>query len=230
MRSHGRRLLARLAIAALVAGGIQTATATSASACGLPNAEHCYGIALSSPAGLVGVAADVSPSCLSTPANSFITNELWLVSSGSSYWVEVGWLQQGSGVNIGGHTTAGRFGFWADLRPNGGGFHTHILQTNPTLGFRTLQLERATSSTWTIHFGGLVDTSTGNAFTPVTGEWGSETTANTAHSYASGGSIMYKTSTGWHSGLPSTPSVSQNAPEKFVWNSKYVSYSAGVPC
>jgi hypothetical protein len=204
------------------------AAAPSASACGLPNSQHCYGIVNSgSVSGIVGVNVSVSPSCLSSPTVNFANDEMWLVTSTSSYWVEVGYKYQ-NGVNDGGVTQNGLFAFWSDSRPVGG-YHTHVLQNNPSFAFTNLQITKISTDTWAIHFGGFSGTSTGNSMVPNHGSWGSEATSASAHSYSFARTVEYKTGTTWHNGVPS-PAISINAPQQFAWISPTTSYNAGIAC
>lgn len=84
--------------------------------------------------------------------SGFINDELWLVASsgcssgGSTYcWVEVG--MEGVEDNNGNTQY-----FWADNRPNGGGFHNHYFLSAPSGDYghqATFQIWRTSSSNWT---------------------------------------------------------------------------------
>jgi hypothetical protein len=229
MRSFTGKLRNFGAAALIVAGmiGWAVAAAPPAQACSL--SSHCYGKTYGGVSGINGDYVFITPSCLSTPSTNFVTDELWLVSSGGTYWVEVGYLQEGSGLNIGGITTAGRYGFWADSRP-GGGFHAHVLQTNPSLSTGApAEIYKNGSSSWETYFNGYFGTSTSNTMTPAYGEWGSETTSGSAHSLHTGVSAEYETGSSFHSGIPN-PSWGSTSPQTFSWTSTYTSYKAGVAC
>lgn len=217
---------AALLVAATV--GWAGASASPAEACSFTN--HCYGTTEGTPSGIDGDYVNITPSCLGTPSGNFVTDELWLVSSSATYWVEVGYLQLGSGVNLGGITTAGRYGFWADQRP-GSQFFAHVLQTNPSLSAgATAEISKAGSATYNAYFNGHSGTSRSNTMTPQYGEWGSETTSASAHSLSVGDTAEYETGDAFHSGVPSPRSWGSNSPQIFSWVTKYTSYEAGVLC
>lgn len=229
MGSFTRNLRHLGAAAAILAGtaGWAVAAASPAEACSL--SSHCYGIAAGSASGIDGDYVFITPSCLSIPSGNFVTDELWLPSSGAAYWVEVGYLQLGSGLNVGGITTAGRYGFWADKRP-GSQFYAHVLQTNPPLSAGApAEIYKNGSSSWETYFNGYFGTSTSNTMTPAYGEWGSETTSGSAHSLSTGTSAEYETGSSFHSGIPN-PSWESTPPQTFSWTSTYTSYKAGAPC
>ena len=166
MRSFTGKLRHLGAAALLVAGtvGWAVAAAPAAYACDINN--HCFGVAFGSATGIDGGYVFVTPSCLSTPSGNFVTNELWLASSGGTYWVEVGYLQLGSGVNLGGITTPGRYGFWGDRRP-GSKFYAHVLQNNPSLSAGApVEIYRLSSSSFQTYFNGYLGTSTSKAGVP----------------------------------------------------------------
>lgn len=62
-------------------------------------------------------------------SNGFMTNEVWLNDFISyfpdSYWVEAGYIQGENVVQHAINCTYDEQFFWADNRPNGGGFHAH---------------------------------------------------------------------------------------------------------
>ena len=230
MGSFTRKLRYLGAAALLVAGtiGWAAAAAPPAQACSL--SSHCYGTVTGSASGINGDYVFITPPCLSTPSTNFVTDELWLVSSGGSYWVEVGYLQLGSGLNVGGITTAGRYGFWADKRP-GDGFHAHVLQNNPSLSAGAPnEIYQLTSSTWQTYFNGYFGESTSNTMTASFGEWGSETTSSSADSLHTGDTVEYRAGSTWTNGVPHPTTPRQNSPETFSWTTRYTSYKAGVPC
>jgi hypothetical protein len=227
IRSH--RLRALLVAALLVAGSfvLEATSALPAEACAPPSADHCYGEVYSSPSGIIGVYTYIQPSCLSIPSGNFVTDEAWLTSSGNTYWVEAGYLQEGSGLNIGGITSAGRYAFYGDNRP-GGGFHDHVMETNPPFGVDT-EIWKNTSSTWYANVDGITMESTSNTMTSAQGIWGSETTSDTGHSLAAFSSVEYYVGSTWHSGLSSFGTLVES-PQTFSWTSPYTAFKAGSPC
>jgi hypothetical protein len=229
MRSFTGKLRNFGAAALIVAGmiGWAVAAAPPAQACSL--SSHCYGKTYGGVSGINGDYVFITPSCLSTPSTNFVTDELWLVSSGGTYWVEVGYLQEGSGLNIGGITTAGRDGFWGDHRP-GSQFYAHVLQNNPPLsGGAPAEIYSLSNQRFQTYFNGYFGTSTGNSMTPSYGQWGSETSSGSAHSLGTGDTIEYRAGSTWHNGVPN-PGWLSNSPETFSWVTRYTKYKAGVPC
>lgn len=213
----------------LLAGSVGWAVAAAPPANACTISSHCFGVAFGSASGIDGDYVFITPSCLSIPSGNFVTDELWLASSGGTYWVEVGYLQLGSGVNLGGITTPGRYGFWGDNRP-GSKFYAHVLQNNPSLSAGApAEIYRLTSSSFQTYFNGYFGKSTSNSMTPAYGQWGSETSSGSAHSLSSGVTAEYETGSTWHSGIPN-PSWGSTSPETFSWTSRYTSYKAGVPC
>jgi len=227
----GRRVwadwpLALLLVASGVLGGV---AAAPAQACTTSN--HCYGTVTGTAAGIDGDYIFITPSCLSIPSGNFVTDELWLVDSASApNWVEVGYLQLGSGINVGGIATAGRYGFWADQRP-GGGFHAHVLETNPYLtGGVPAEIWKNTSSTWFAYFNGYTGESTSNTMIATHGDWGSETTSASAHGLHTGTGAEYEIGSTWHLGVPNPSGGTPALPQTFVWTTYNTDYKAGVAC
>jgi hypothetical protein len=215
------------ALVAAATAGWGVATSPTAQACTINS--HCYGEAWQSVSGIAGDYMISTPSCLGIPSGNFVTDELWLTSSGNTYWVEAGYLQLGSGLNVGGIATAGRYGFWGDDRP-GDGFHNHVLETNPSLsGGKDVQIYKLSSSSWSTEFDGHFGASESNTMTAATAIYGSETTSNSAHSLFAGTDVEYKTGSTWHVGLPS-PSTAATSPQTFAWTSGHASFKAGAKC
>jgi hypothetical protein len=207
--------------------GFGVATAATAQACSV--AAHCYGETFESPSGISGDFVIATPSCLSIPSGNFVTDEIWVTSSGNTYWVEAGYLQLGSNLSINGIPGAGRYGFWGDKRP-GQQFVDHVLETNPSLSAgAVVEIWRNSSTSWNTNFDGFPGLSTGNTMTATTAIYGSETTTASAHSLFAGTGVEYKTGSTWHTGLPS-PGVDRNAPQTFAWTSGHTNFKAGVPC
>lgn len=217
--------------------GVVAAGAVPAGACDLNN--HCYGKVLSSgPSDIDGVEVYIQPNCLSTPNTNFVTDEIWLVQSGSpQYWVEDGYLQEGSGLDIGGITSAGRYLFWADSRPaiygSSGGFHAHVLHSGPNLDSKDVRIGWTDTGAYNIVVGSYTAQSTKNYMDPDYGQWGSETTSSSAHSYGYNVATRYKrylqTPT-WYDGIYQPQTPIQESPQVFTWTDKPNGYYAGVPC
>ncbi len=117
---------------------------------------------------------NIAVNCLSvgSPADSFVTAESWVLTSPSSsaYWVEAG-LAHGYPK---GDT---RYLYWADSRPNGGGYVEHDAANNSaalkTSYFESIQ-QQATPTTWYAQIGSWNGTSTGNAASSNTLQAGTE--------------------------------------------------------
>jgi hypothetical protein len=230
MGSSGRRLRILSAAALVMAGTIGWGIATTSPAAACTINTHCYGEANGPKSGIDGVSIDITPSCLSIPSGNFVTDELWLTAPGSTtYWVEAGYLQLGANLNVGGIATAGRYGFFGDNRP-GGGFHNHVLHTNPALQDTAVEITKNTSSTWWAYFGQYSGESTSNTMSPTEGQWGSETTTASAHSLYLGTYALYETGSSWSSGIPNPQTPAPSSPETFSWVTRYSSYKAGVAC
>src|SRR4051794_7847113 len=78
-----------------------------AAASGCSPTTHCYGDAVAGISGVQGVAVDITPSCLTVPADRIVTNEAWLFQAigNTTYWVEAGYMQLGAGAVAGRGTT-----------------------------------------------------------------------------------------------------------------------------
>lgn len=234
MRGLARRLR-RLSVVALVIAGaigwgvaITSPAATADASCTVNS--HCFGLALGPESGIKGDSVDIAPSCLSVPSGNFVTDELWLSQPGTNtYWVEVGFMQNGGNLNVGGIVRAGRYGFWGDRRPGSGGVD-HVLQTNPPPVNTAVRIQRNTSTSFWAYFGRHAGLSTDNRMTPTEGQWGSETSSGAAHSLFAGSIARYLTRTGWHSGIPHARTPRPGPPETFRWTVKYSAYRAGVSC
>lgn len=223
-----RCILATIAATVLAGASVVLVEVSPASAC--DNNNHCYGTAWSNPSGIIGLAADISPSCMRAPNQTFTTDELWLEDSSAVNWVEAGWLNQGTNLSIGGNTTAGIFGFYADSRP-GGGFHAHILEVGPPTGtFKHVAINKTASNTYYGGFDGHQGLSTGNSMTPTVGQWGSETNGNTTAGYSWVRNTQYFSNGSWHSGTGPDFSVEVDNNQNFSWISQPNSYNAGPSC
>ena len=200
---------------------------------------HCYGDAISALTGVRGASVNISPSCLSTPADSDISNEMWLMDTydNTPAFVEVGYVQIGSGYSLGHGSyilnTPGRYGFWADQRPGHSDYSVHVLETNPSLsvGGAYVYIRANGTNTWQVSFDGHTSNSTGNYMVPNYVEVGSETTSASGKDYGLGSSVKYLDANGtWHSGMGSPVIDATQAPQKFSWVTKSTSYHAGAPC
>ena len=221
-----RTVLAVVISAPLMSAGLVTGAASPASAC--DPWDHCWGVARGYMDGVVGAGADISPSCMRAPDQTFVTDEIW-VGDGGSNWVEAGFLNQGTNMNIGGNTTAGIFGFYADKRP-GQELYVHILEVGPSLSYKHVAINKTASNTYYVYFDGHQGLSTSNSMAPDAATYGSETNDNSTHAYSFVRNAQYYANGAWHSGMPGTPNLKIDAPNQFTWSSKSVSYNAGPAC
>ena len=89
--------------------------------CGDLYVNHCYG-EWYWPGAMQGEKTDIKVEHINCGCNGFLNDELWVQSSSGcspNCWVEAG-IKNETGY---GYT----FSFWADQRPNGGGFHNHYM-------------------------------------------------------------------------------------------------------
>lgn len=143
--------------------------------CGDPNNGHCYGIHFWG--GANGADTRIS---LNTSLNggstyndlasySFVTTEMWLqtaatgANNSNAYWVEAGIISEYAYTS-----SAFPFYFWADKRPNGGGFAFHYLSNIAYSGNALVRITRSGSSNWNVLIqdsnGSLTGVSTANNF------------------------------------------------------------------
>ncbi len=147
--------------------------------CGDPNNGHCYGTQYWG--GANGADTQIS---LNTSLNggggpndnageSFVTTELWLNSPNYTYWVEAGVISQ---LRLTGDVFPSYF--WADNRPNGGGFSFHYLTREAYSGNVLVRITRSGSSNWNVllrdNLGSLTGTSTYNNISIDTIDIGTE--------------------------------------------------------
>jgi hypothetical protein len=162
---------------ALAAG--PAASAQAASGCSL--SSHCYGAAtwFSAPANY-GSGGNIYFGCLysANPSTNFTDEEMWQGtdnSTGLGYWVELG-------GSYGWPNGATRYWFWADNRPNGGGYHAHYPGGTLSLGvYYGLEVIYDGANKWTALGPAWSGTSTGNPASGRALEAGAEITDNVAH-------------------------------------------------
>jgi len=209
---------------ALTSGTV--AIAAPAYAC--DNNNHCYALASYTQSNLLGTHATIAPLSpyLVTSSGNFTTDEVWLVASSPSYWVEVGYIANQGNINGVGQ---GISEFWFDSRP-GGGAHGHVLASAPSLTARTFYIMRgsSTSTSYDVGDGSLSATSTSDTSPLVNAEIGSETISNTSCSWAHDYSMSYSTGSGWVA-FPSAH-FNTDSPQKLTWISSPTNMDAGVPC
>lgn len=81
--------------------------------------------------------------------------------------------------------------FWADQRPNSD-YYGHAITFNPALNKTTFSINQVNSTTWAVKLGSYTGYSTGNTMYEAEDIlYGSETTADSGHSYSTGYSPSY---------------------------------------
>ena len=187
------RLAALAAFAALVtATGVGSASPAAAlTSCsggeysGADGLYHCYEIAVFGPRfggaayPLNEIAADLHAPCLKVGDvnNSELNFELWMDTNdniGAGTWVEEG-LQAGVSEGL----PAGWHWFWADNRPNGGGYHGHYISGGTTTDTQ-VYFKWLGNGNWNVYrAGSYIGESTFNGDWAEGGQVGAESTTNT---------------------------------------------------
>jgi hypothetical protein len=199
--------------------------------------SHCYGVAIwtNSPSN-TGNYVYIDSICLSGPNDNtnFADEELWEGTNNSTnlaYWVETG-LSYGE---INGVPEGGPYWFWADNRPNGGGYHEHYYAKAANNVSYLLEIFYISNNQWYVYDNNVhVGTSSSNPPGSRSMETGEEFT-NSTYSIkgsssdmswfdASGGNHFQWTYGGSSSYVYYTPSSAAYA----YWNSTYndVEYKA----
>jgi hypothetical protein len=211
---------------------------TPASACApLPNSAHCYGVSQWFPTvgSVDGVKVQDQPSCFNLDVGNtygFVTSEMWLGSSDSQYWVEVGFISNQNAVpNI----RNGASAFWADKRPGDTALNVHQIVANPSYSRTDLYIYRdLTANEFAVLFGSYpAGYSSNNTMSSGYAVSGSETTTSSTgqRSLSSIIGMSYLDSTGWHAKWsPPYPGTRVNAPQTFSWSTIGSAEWAGVPC
>jgi hypothetical protein len=172
----------------MVAAGNPSA-ASAAESCDINN--HCYAIAEASGPANYGGFGDLYYNCLYMPSNgNFANQEMWDTNSSATYWTEVG-IKSGIGVS---GTYYTKQWFWADSRPNGGGYHEHeVAGTAPGTTELPVETTYVGNNTWDIWGGNSftqIGTSTGQPQSSSgTSQWGTEYTAGSGSGIRDIGSV-----------------------------------------
>lgn len=215
-----------LSVMALGVASAQHATAADVVTCTLTN--HCYAIAdwFNTPK-THGSGGTLNAHCLyNNNAPQYFTNaEMWQDTDNADnfqYWVE-------GGAEYG-YNTADRHWFWADNRPNGGGYNQHFpslgfsLDTNYGIGFTYVGNDQ-----WQVTVGSrYVGTSVANPPSGLSLEAGTEmTTTSGTRSVGSISNLSYQNTSGvvtngwpgsgFHGGGTATASMN-NAKTKISWS------------
>jgi hypothetical protein len=120
---------AGLGVAVVMVLGMVAWSAPPASACS--TSSHCYAEESSSGGTNDGAYGELDVTCLYMPNNgNFANNEIWDSNDSATDWTEVGVK---SGIGYDGDYYNKEW-FWADSRPNGGGYHEHEIGQTATAG------------------------------------------------------------------------------------------------
>lgn len=186
--------VATLSLAGSFAG---LAGASPASACS--TSDHCYNIVSWDPSSVNGeMNATLYSNCLwatnsTWPYDNFATTEMWVFTNNSpsgAYWIEEGmaWGYP-QGPNF--------YWYWADNRPNGGGYNEHdltSLATNYNTSYN-VSIHYHGSGIWYVYRdGNLIGTSTGNPGPSQGGETGTEFTTTSVGVSGESSNLSYKIS------------------------------------
>lgn len=203
--------------------------AAPATAATCTTSSHCYGVTEWVPNPIHGIAESLDANCLytSSASSNFVTQEMWLATNSSpgTYWVE-------EGMAYGAPQGGLRYWFWADNRPNGGGYHEHDLTIAANLNTRyAAKITYAGSSTFNVYRDAvLLGSSTGQPGTSVWESAGEETTNASAQSAAMHNTIQYLSATNvWATGWGGA-SLIQDQPPFATWANAYYNLGAYSNC
>jgi len=173
------------------------------------------------------VNAAINPSCLNTGGVSpaFVTDEIWLVNSDATHWVETGYIQDNN-ANINGLGN-GQQSFWGDDRP-GHAFAAHGV-ASPTLPNEQYLIQNDSNDDYIIFYAGnQIAHSTSNTMNPSYGLYGSETTTTASGNSGNWTGVQYYTNyTQWNDGVVN-PLYHYEQP--FAWTTFDTSFKAGNAC
>ncbi len=214
------RLRTRLIAGVLASGSIAmvgAALASPASACSV--SSHCYGIVYLPGSSFLGADADDRVNNIGiSPGTDFENNEVWVING--SYWEEAG-ISKGIGQGGCSEHDSATF-FWADNRPNGGGYHCHLGGGASANTDYFVGISYNGSASWSIQSGSLTGTSTGGITSGSELEGGVEMTnasidtctslSNLGYLNGSGSSVS-----GWSDSSNGNASISQAEPPYTYW-------------
>lgn len=128
--------------------------------CGDLSSGHCYGVKFWGGANGADTRITLHPT--NGGNDGFVNTEMWLQSSDTSYWVEAG-IRSCSCFNV----VDGSMFFWADSRPNGGGYHEHfsnyLYSTDWSQPNALVRITRSGTSSWNVSVNDNVTLLTGTS-------------------------------------------------------------------
>jgi hypothetical protein len=199
----------------------------------------CYAI-LNASAAQDAVGTDIMTKCLGAPTapGEFINWELWLVMNGGSYWVEEGLTYGHLNANTNGNNFSW---FWADSRPNGGGYHEHFISAGWSNTWANVSIYHLSGGNWSVQRNGSqVGESTNNATSASDSQAGAETKLSTNNTNSYNNNFQYrKTGAGWQGASPGFAALdppfggtsykgSSTGAASHVWSNKCTPTAAGT--
>jgi len=162
------------------------------------NANY-YGIAQLRGGNFHGTQVTLRSNVLTVPNLNadFANNDSWVVdSTAARYWVEAGIIH---GTYCCNNYAASPSFFWADSRPNGGGFHSHQGGSAALNTYYNDKIRYQGSGAWTVEVGSLAGTSTSNITSSTFVETGTEVTTKSATACSSQSNLAwYDQNGGFH--------------------------------
>jgi hypothetical protein len=170
----------------------------------------------------------------------FINWELWSAMDGGNDWVEAG-LTYGYLYD---NTHGNNFDwFWADQRPNGGGYHEHFISAGWSKTWANVAIYDLGGGSWSVQRNGTQEgVSTNNSTSPADySAAGAETTVSSNNINANNNNYQYRTpGGGWTGADPSTFSLqapfggnsyagSITGAASHVWSNKCTPPGASAP-
>lgn len=238
-----KALISVIAVAILLQTALFSFSSTTIAAKALYSCKyHCYGLVdwsknqYPSIDGGQTVISMVELSCSPSACGNanppwFIDNEMWLYGNGGqNYWVEDGYSTYSNG-----HSTRIDY-FWADSRPNGGGYTEHDLATVPSGDFghnSTFQIYGLCCSEYQVEIYSPSNiyngTSTANSMSPTDVVIGQELFGTSGASAPTANFVdnEYINTSGGGVYFTTAPNPQQSSPVHAVWAVKPASGNSG---
>ncbi|GIH15838.1 hypothetical protein [Rugosimonospora africana] len=211
-----RKRLAAAGLTTALTAFTLTVTASPSYAATCTTSSHCYGeVEYYSSSAVYGLNQGLDVRCLgpmgASTSSNFVTEEMWLATNNGSgnYWVE-------TGMAYGAPQGSTRYWFWADNRPNGGGYHEHDLTISTAFG--TTYDDYITwvgNNSWQVRRDSTtLGTSTANPGSSHGGNAGEELTVNSGSASAITEFLFKQTSSGgiWTNNWPGASVRTDNPP------------------
>jgi hypothetical protein len=195
-------------------------SASATDSCGDLSNNHCYGQYYSSDLFITQISADIEADCLNVhdTTTQFDTFEMWMFDYPAlgNYWIEEG-LMAGDFPDTSGIWYNGFQWFWADNRPNGGGFHFHHLYWASNYDRKTVGFVYQGGSTWKVEVNGSgVGTATGEDASGSSSTLGAETAVELKSQVYGHAWNWHYYDTAWHPVHPSVDVFPTSNPPGYV--------------